>query len=211
MNDTHARIYRVKLLDPSQKQWWNQTAEAELDCFPWASTIDYRPKTVARLGTGGASLSVYMESDETDLRTETKGFGPVHTDSCMEFFLSPDPGAFPKYLNFEYNPLGAMHLAVGTCRHDRSVLPINDYRELFKVKTAVSGKGWALEFHIPLPFLREFFPALELKPGLAMRGNFYKCGDLCARPHYGCWSPIALPKPDFHCPDYFGTLIIGGE
>jgi hypothetical protein len=41
-----------------------------------------------------------------------------------------------------------------------------------------------------------------------MRGNFYKCGDKTIHPHYGCWSPIELPKPDFHCSDFFGEIIL---
>jgi hypothetical protein len=203
------KTYRVKTLDSSQPEWWKQAEEARVDCFPWPSAIDYRPRTSARLGTDGTSLFVYMETDETDLRAETKGLGHVHTDSCMEFFLSPDPRAFPNYLNFEFNPLGAMYLSIGTNRHDRRVLGSDDYREVFSVRTAVFDKGWSLEFHIPLSFIKGFFPLLELKPPLAMRGNFYKCGDLCAKPHYGCWSPIALAKPDFHCPDFFGILSIG--
>jgi len=147
-----------------------------------------------------------METDETDIRTETKGFGYVHTDSCMEFFLAPEGTPLSGYLNFEFNPLGSMFLSIGSHRNDRKTLQEEDYRDTFKVKTAVFNTGWSLEYRIPLLYLKRFFPALEFLPGHIMRGNFYKCGDNTARPHFGCWSPIGLLKPDFHCPEFFGIL-----
>ena len=42
--------------------------------------------------------------------------------------------------------------------------------------------------------------------GHVMEGNFYKCGDHTASPHWGSWVP--MPRLDFHDPDSFGTFII---
>ena len=202
-------VYQIKRFDSRREEWWKDTQAAEIAHFPWGgmAEVDYRPAASARAGTDGASLFVYMETDETNLRAQARGFAHVHTDSCMEFFLSPDP-ASPQYLNFEFNPAGAMYLAIGTSRHDRTALPQDDYHDFFQIKTTVHDKGWNLEYCIPLAFLRRFFPSLELKSGLSMRGNFYKCGDETPRPHFGCWSPIDLPQPDFHCPSFFGALIL---
>jgi hypothetical protein len=44
---------------------------------------------------------------------------------------------------------------------------------------------------------------------VSVRGNFYKCGDLTAHPHFLSWNPIDTPKPDFHRPEFFGELIFG--
>ena len=207
------RVYRINGADPDCKDWQEGARKVAVDCFPWGESAkdDFRPATVARLGTDGASIFVFMETDEDELRAETKGFGYTHADSCMEFFLAPDPACSGKYLNWEFNPAGGMYLSVGTSRHDRIDIPEENYRELFQVKTVVHGKGWTLQYCIPLSFLRRFFPSLELKPGHVMRGNFYKCGDDTPRPHFGCWSPIYLPQPDFHCPEFFGELVICGE
>ena len=202
------KTYNVKTIDSSQNDWRKNAIEAKVDNFPWASDDDYRPETSAWLATDGVSLFIYMETNETDLRALTTGLGYVHTDSCMEFFVCPDPASSQKYLNFELNPIGAMHLAIGTCRKDRVTLPIENYKELFNVKTGTNAKGWNLEFRIPLSFLREFFPSMKLKSGHVMRGNFYKCGDNTPKPHYGCWSPIDLPKPDFHNSDFFSELVL---
>jgi len=203
-------MYHINWINPARKDWHRNVQKAAVASFPWGKLAksDFRPATAARLGTDGTSIFVLMETDENELRAETKGFGYTHTDSCMEFFLSPDPARSEEYLNWEFNPAGGMYLSIGTARNNRVEIPEENYRELFQVRTTTGGKGWALEYRIPLPFLRRFFPLVELRPGHVMRGNFYKCGDDTPRPHFGCWSPIDLPQPDFHCPEFFGELVI---
>ncbi len=39
-----------------------------------------------------------------------------------------------------------------------------------------------------------------------LKANFYKCGDELQTPHFLSWNPIEIEKPDFHRPDFFGTL-----
>ena len=208
MKKDNPAIYKVKRFLRYKNEWWKETMPANVDVFPWPdiSSQDYRPATCAWVGTDGLSLFVYMETDETDIRAETKGFGYVHTDSCMEFFLEPAGVPSQKYLNFEFNPIGSMYLSIGTHRHDRIELRKENFTDIFQIKTKIFNEGWNLEYKIPLFFLKTFFPALEFSPGCLMRGNFYKCGDNTARPHFGCWSPIGLLKPDFHCPEFFGVL-----
>ena len=199
-------IYQLRRI-VHRKLWWKDADMAAVDNFPWGSLDkdDYRPVTSAYAANDDQSLFVYMETDETELRAETKDFDYVHTDSCMEFFLSPEPESSRQYINWEFNPIGGMHLAIGTCRHDRTLIPEENYRKFFQIKTTTHAAGWNLEFCIPLAFLRRYFPSMEFNH--PMRGNFYKCGDKTPRPHFGCWSPIDLGKSDFHCPDYFGALI----
>jgi len=205
------RIYKVKRFG-YREEWRKDADTAMIDNFPWGHTMkdDYRPETKVYAAFDDESLFVYMETDEINVRFETKGIGKVHTDSCMEFFLMPAPESSLKYLNWEFNPAGGMHLGIGTCRHDRTLGADENYRDLFQVKTNISDKGWNLEYRVPLSWLKRFFPSMDFKPGRIMRGNFYKCGDETLRPHYGCWSPIDLVKPDFHCPDYFGNLVLEG-
>ena len=40
-------------------------------------------------------------------------------------------------------------------------------------------------------------------------GNFYKCADETMNPHFVSWSPIDLPEPNFHCPEFFGNIHFG--
>jgi len=209
-NTERKRIYQVKRLDTYRKGWQNDSAPADIDIFPWpGAASDFRPVTKARIAVCGDSFWVFMETNETELRAEEKGFSRlVYADSCMEFFLMPDPANSAQYINWEFNPSGALCLCIGTNRYDRHDIRLENYREFFQVKTMTHNEGWNLEYCVPFAFLQSCFPSLELKPGHVMRGNFYKCGDKTARPHYGCWSPIDLPKPDFHCPAFFGDLVL---
>jgi hypothetical protein len=43
----------------------------------------------------------------------------------------------------------------------------------------------------------------------SLKGNFYKCGDLTAHPHFLSWSPVLTKTPDFHRPEFFGELFLG--
>ena len=39
-------------------------------------------------------------------------------------------------------------------------------------------------------------------------GNFYKCADETMNPHFVSWSPIDLPEPNFHCPEFFWLIYL---
>jgi len=203
--------YRIIRIINARTKWRESANPANVNIFPWPASggDDFRPVTVARMAICDDTLLVFMETDETEIRAEEKGLSRfVCNDSCMELFLMPDPGNSAQYLNWEFNPGGAMCLEIGTHRFDRHVIQNDNYRELFQVKTEIHNNGWNLEYNIPLVFLRSCFPSLEMKQGHIMRGNFYKCGNKTAKPHFGCWSPIDLPNPDFHCPGFFGNLIL---
>jgi len=43
--------------------------------------------------------------------------------------------------------------------------------------------------------------------GRRVKANFYKCGDNMKTPHYLSWNPIGTERPNFHTPDYFGTIV----
>lgn len=63
---------------------------------------------------------------------------------------------------------------------------------------------WSLMTKIP--FNAFFANGFNPSSANSIKGNFYKCGDKTAKPHYVSWSPIATPSPDFHRPEYFGCL-----
>ncbi len=195
---------------------------AELDTFPWGCS--YRPSTHAHVLALPQAFAVRMVTDDQDVKAEVRELnGPVYTDNCMEFFLMPDPVHSKEYINFEFNGLGTLFISIGTNRFDRRNLEIENHKDLFQVKTEVyasqenengemsTQRGWSLEYQIPYAFIREYFPKFQLRDGLSMRANFFKCGEECSNIHYGCWSPIDLPAPDFHSPDYFGILTVEME
>ncbi len=42
--------------------------------------------------------------------------------------------------------------------------------------------------------------------GIKAKANVYKCGDNLSKPHFLSWNPIHHPTPNFHLPEFFGTL-----
>jgi hypothetical protein len=73
-----------------------------------------------------------------------------------------------------------------------------------------TAKGWGVNFSIPESFIRLYEPPFKLEKGLRLQGNFYKCGDETETPHYLVWNNIEWEKPDYHRPEFFGELILGG-
>ena len=64
---------------------------------------------------------------------------------------------------------------------------------------------WTLRLSVPLTtFIYDDLPTLS---GVQARANFYKCGDGLTRPHFLTAFLIHLPKPDFHCPQFFQPIM----
>ena len=63
---------------------------------------------------------------------------------------------------------------------------------------------WTMYLEIPKQALG--FSGQEALDGQKIKANFYKCGDLTPEPHFLSWSPIDLPEPNFHTPQFFGQL-----
>ena len=137
--------------------------------------------------------------------------GRVWEDSCCEFFLSPDRNDW--YYNFECNCIGTLVLHGGLRGGNRPSGPAEAYsavrrfttlgREPIGLKT---GRfEWDLVEEISVSALWNH--DIKSLDGLTMAANFYKCGDALAHPHYLSWNPIDLPKPLFHCPEFFRPIL----
>ncbi|MDU5344496.1 MAG: carbohydrate-binding family 9-like protein, partial [Prevotella bivia] len=65
--------------------------------------------------------------------------------------------------------------------------------------------SWELALVVPVSSF--FNHKITELSGLTMKANFYKCGDKTDQPHFLSWQKVDLPKPDFHRPEFFGTII----
>ena len=161
----------------------------------------------AQIAYDEAALYLHQRAVEKNIRAEgTELLSRVCEDSCMEFFFSPCP-ADGRYMNFELNPNGALHLGFGHGRHDSMRLLPKGVEERFQIRTSRTADGWELFYRIPLEFLQVLYPELKLESGVEMRANCYKCGDCTEQPHYLAWNPPTSEHPDFHRPQDFGALI----
>lgn len=207
------RTYKI-LHIPGFDGNWECVPPASIDLNPWRAGGPL-PPAEARVVFSGESIRVRMRAWERPIRVAAHACnGLVWEDSCVEFFFNPMPSADRRYLNFEVNAEGVMLLGFGADRHDRKQLDFDPGR--FRISADVPPNGaaawdkpfYTVQFEIPLAFLEERYGALEFKPGTVMAGNFQKCGETTANPHFGVWNPILTEQPDFHQPDYFGRLIL---
>ncbi|MBR5968823.1 MAG: hypothetical protein IK016_00605 [Lachnospiraceae bacterium] len=195
MSDTNT--YTVIYMEEIE---WDAVPKAEIRLTPWAAHPLCYP-AYAQLAVAADALHVRLFAEEAQpLSRVTEDNAPVHLDSCLEFFIEPEPGK--GYWNFEANPAGAFKAAFGEGRGNRTRLQTDvPYRSFFRIETEQDGTGWGIRYAVPLTLL---FP--EGTCPAEARCNFYKCGDETATPHFQCWNHIATPAPDFHRPEYFGTL-----
>ena len=71
------------------------------------------------------------------------------------------------------------------------------------------GAGWSVRFTIPHSFVAAHQPGFAAGAGQVITGNFFKCGDRTAAPHYGSWSPVELDEANFHRPEFFSAMVFG--
>ena len=74
--------------------------------------------------------------------------------------------------------------------------------------TSIFSDRWELSYKIPVGFIKEHIPTYRHEAGHIIEANFYKCGDDMDFPHYVCWNMITLKEPDFHCPKFFGKMVL---
>lgn len=128
----------------------------------------------------------------------------------MEFFSIPAGDGI--YYNLECNCIGTVLLAAGPERNNREAAPAEVTaqigrwaslgRESFEEKVGVCE--W--EVALLIPYSVFFKHRVESLDGREVKANFYKCGDELQQPHFLSWNPIGVESPDFHRPDFFGTL-----
>lgn len=174
-----------------------------IDQFPWDDG-GYRPESFARLAREEDGIHVQLRSRQADPRCEvTELGGPICTDDCLEFFLTPRPET-GLYLNFETNARGVYHLGLGTGRHGRAVF--NSPAEDVTVTPVSEGEYWGVDVFFARAFFERWFGLYPAEG--PMKGNFYKCGDHTQHPHWGMWTPYTtLPQPDFHRPELFNDIL----
>ena len=158
---------------------------------------------VAVLTGIGCSVEEHIVAELTGLLDE------ICDDSCLEFFVNFNP-AQPLYINFEMNANGAFLSALRPGRKGKT--PIH---ELLSDLPAVYSKQyedrWTVDAFFSLAQIDKLFGKKEFVVGDVLKGNFYKCGDETPIPHFGMWAPIDSESPDFHRPEFFGDLVIGGK
>ena len=181
---------------------WSAVPTVELHHTGWLAEVPVR--AWAQLCADDDGLWVRLEAEESPVRaTLCEPLDEVYNDSCLEFFLAPDPND-SRYINFEFNPLGNIYLGFSSTRPNRVRQIVGSVEALFRPAPFFTRKGWGIIYHIPYDFIRNYFP--NFLPHGEMAGNFYKCGDMTLQPHYLSWMKMNTDTPDFHRRQDFGVL-----
>jgi len=200
--------YLVQHVREITEDTWLSIKPLNIGIYPWASN-GYTPMTTAYIVYTDESLHVRFDAEDEHIRAvNTVPNGPICQDSCVEFFVNPAPGMTGKYFNFEVNPLGVLHLAVGEGRQGRKMIEGDEHR-MIRILPRIDSPVWRIGLTIPFGFFRSALGPIDFAPGHVMAANLYKCGDLSRIPHHGSWSPVGTQSPDFHRPEYFGRLVLG--
>lgn len=173
----------------------------------------YLPEVKFRIAHSNNQIWLkYYINEENVLANRTEVNSSVSRDSCVEFFF--DPLGDGSYYNFEFNCIGTPHLAYGPDRHTREFVAPEKIRRHIKIESSLGdspfeekggGHQWEMTMILPAELLTSH-KGINLE-GLRSRSNFYKCGDDTSLRHYLSWNPVGTEKPDFHRPEFFGTLI----
>ena len=183
----------------------------DIACVNWQE-YPYQPNVKFRAAHTGDALLLHYQVTEASVRAVALADdGRVWEDACVEFFVSPEGNDF--YYNFECNCAGKLLLhggEAGTERPGASEEVLKSVQRWASLGTEpfeerVGECTWEVALVIPTSAI--FRHSIESLDGKTMRANFYKCGDLLQTPHFLSWSPIDLPQPKFHCPEFFGEVV----
>jgi hypothetical protein len=198
--DQHTPLHKIsQVLDAAPRQ--------RLAYVPWAG-YPYHPEVHFSMAhVSDAVFLKYFVKEKTIKAVNNTLNSPVYNDSCVEFFIGFENA--PAYYNFEFNCIGAHLMGYGVDKTNRSFLPAHISQQI-KYKSVLTNDhnqaaiGWELTLLIPVTAF--CFHNIQSLKGLHCMANFYKCGDELPEPHFVTWSDIQWPQPDFHLPQFFGTL-----
>jgi hypothetical protein len=183
-----------------------------IECINWPNVFPEKPDVRFKIAgiEGGLLLKFYVKEDYTRA-TFTIDNQEVYHDSCVELFI--DPSGDGTYYNFEFNAIGTLLLGFGVDRHNRPRAPHEITKQV--IRHSSNGilpfdnirldKPWDLT--VIIPFSVFWHHSILSIDGKKLRANFQKCGEDLPVPHYLTWNPILTPKPDYHQPNYFGTIL----
>lgn len=175
------------------------------------------PTTHVKMLYDNDNLYVIFHVEDRYVRIVTNTInGPVWNDACVEFFFSPDTLYPLWYFNLEVT-------GGGTPLMHYNLIPFTDVTKLDTLDIATieiahslpeivdpeikDSITWTLEYSLPLDLLKKYSNLTVPKQGVKWRANFYKTATTNSNPHYITWNFVDNPKPNFHLPEFFGTIV----
>jgi len=205
--DSHTPLEQIDVLMDSMPKH-------VIDNEPWPQFKSNSAAAFAIAHCGDAVLLKYYVKEDVIRSVMHRTNDPVHKDNCVEFFIAPD--AQQAYYNIEMNCFGTCSMGYRFDGEERRFLPegtISKIRRNIILKSAPEGSAAKYEWQLTMVIPADVFIFSQPGPltGKKARANFFKCGDDLPNPHFLSWNGIVNDRPDFHLPEFFGTLEFGSQ
>lgn len=216
-------IYKIQKIEKGisidgnwDKNIWNNVDAIQLKNY-MGSKPEHFPTVFVKLVYSDTDLYVIFKVLDQYVKSIAQEYqGKVYEDSCVEFFFTPADNSRNGYFNLETNCGGVQLFGFNSNDGVEDVLiKYEDYKNIEvahslpklidnEIKEKVT---WYIEYKIPIEVLSKYFENVKLVSETVWRGNFYKCADKTSHPHWLTWNKVENPTPNFHLPQFFGTLI----
>ncbi len=212
---TVKRLKRPMKIDADwNKSQWKKIKEISITNYMGAIPA-FKPVAKAKMMYDDENLYLIFRVEDRYVRLQTaaKFNGKVFEDACVEFFFSPDSKLPLDYFNLEMNAGGLALMGY----HPGGKTVYLDEKDFENVEIAHSlperlekeitdPVTWTVEYKLPLAMLKKFSNVTQPAKGVVWKANFFKTSSKNSNPHYITWSFVNNKTPQFHLPQYFGTL-----
>jgi hypothetical protein len=187
----------------------DKTERHAIERIPWP-VFSYKPQVSFSIAYAEKAILLKYFVQENAIRAlcQTDN-SPVHQDSCVEFFIAFDNDE--EYYNLEFNCTGACLFGFGKSKTGRQLIDeqvVNKIRRLCVIESYRDGQrnlfDWELTIVIPLEVF--VYNKITHLKDRQCKVNFFKCGDKLPEPHFLAWEHVKAASPDFHLPEFFGTM-----
>lgn len=178
----------------------------------------FRPQVEAKMMYDNDNVYVIFRVKDRYVHSVVQEYnGNVSGDACVEFFFAPDSHFPERYFNLEINAGGTPLLFYILPPYPKEKYTKLDPEDIKQIEIAHSLPKvvdpeikdpitWTIEYRIPLSMLEKFSNVTRPAPGIIWKANFYKTASQSSNPHWITWAVVDNPKPNFHLPQFFGTL-----
>ena len=197
------------------KPQWQKIEPVTLD-YQMGTVPKFVPKVQAKLMYDKENIYGIFRVEDRYVRSVVQEYnGSVSTDSCVEFFFAPDSDLPLSYFNLEINAGGTPLIFYVAKPWDNFTKLVKEDIDQIEIAHSLpevvdpeitEPTTWFIEYRIPLSMLEKHSKVSSPKKGTIWKANFYKTGSKTSSPNFLTWSFVDNPKPNFHLPQFFGTL-----
>jgi hypothetical protein len=203
----------VQLTNDWSEGQWAKANVLELNNFMGEKPLHF-PKTQVKLLYDNNNIFIFFRVEDRYVKAiSEKTNDPVWRDSCVEFFFTPNNSMPNAFFNLETNCGGIMYFQFNK-DDTKKFIDISDCQKIEiyhslprQIKNEINKPSvWYISYRLPVEVVAKYCQMQKPCTGAIWKANFYKCADKVSHPHWLTWSFIDNPTPNFHLPQFFGTL-----